>query len=75
MNVSHFRIRKRGYAMHLHEFIPIERAPLEWLNSWASGRMKTTSVMQTLSGLSGRLSQGESDFTLPQGGSSEARGW
>jgi len=34
--------------------------------------MKTTSLMQTLSGLSGRLSQGESDFTLPKGGSSEA---
>jgi len=33
--------------------------------------MKTISVMQTLSGLSGRLSQGESDFTLPQGGSSK----
>jgi len=31
--------------------------------------------MQTLSGLSGRLSQGESDFTLSQGGgSSDARG-
>jgi len=30
--------------------------------------------MQTLSGLSGRLSQGESDFTLPPVGSSEARG-
>ena len=29
--------------------------------------------MQTLSGLSGRLSQGESDFTLPPGGSSEGR--
>jgi len=35
--------------------------------------MKTTSVMQTLSGLSGRLSQGESDLTLPLGGSSEGR--
>jgi len=40
----------------------------------ASGRLKTTRVMQTLSGLAGRLSQGESDFTLPLGGSSEARG-
>jgi len=40
----------------------------------ASGRLKTTGVMQTLSGLSGRLSQGESDSTLPPGGSSEARG-
>ena len=39
-----------------------------------SGRLRTTSVMQTLSGLSGRLSQGESDLTLPPGGSSEARG-
>jgi len=29
--------------------------------------MKTTSVMQTLSGLSGRLSQGESDFRPPSG--------
>jgi len=36
--------------------------------------MKTTSVMQTLSGRSGRLSQGESDLNLPPGGSSEARG-
>ena len=40
----------------------------------ASGRLKTTSVMQTLSGLSGRLSQSESDLNLPPGGSSEARG-
>ena len=39
----------------------------------ASGRLKTTSVMQTLSGLFGRLSQGESDFTLPPEGSSEGR--
>ena len=38
----------------------------------ASGRLKTTSVMQTLSGFTGRLSQGESDFTHPPGGSSEA---
>jgi len=30
--------------------------------------MKTTSVMQTLSGFSGRLSQEEHDFTIPQGG-------
>jgi len=30
-------------------------------------------VTQTLSGLSGRLSQGESDFTLAPGGSSEGR--
>jgi len=29
--------------------------------------LKTTSVTQTLSGLSGRLSQRESDFTLPYG--------
>jgi len=36
--------------------------------------MKTTSVMQILSGLSGRLSEGASDFTIPQGGSCEARG-
>ena len=40
----------------------------------ANSRLKTTSVMQPLSGLSGRLSQRESDFTLPPGGSSEARG-
>jgi len=40
----------------------------------ASGRLKTTSVMQTLSGLSGRLSHGKSDFTLPPAGSSEGRG-
>ncbi len=39
----------------------------------ANGRLKTTGVMQPLSGLSGRLSQMESDFTLPPGGSSEAR--
>ena len=38
----------------------------------ASGRSKTTSVMQTLSGLSGRLSQRESDLNLPPGRSSEA---
>jgi len=36
--------------------------------------LKTTSVMQTLSGLSGRLSQRESDLTLPPGRSIEARG-
>ena len=36
--------------------------------------MKTTSWMQPLSGLLGRLSQGESDVTLPPGGSSAARG-
>ena len=35
--------------------------------------MKTTSLMQTLSGLSGRLSQGESDFTLPREG--RAKRW
>jgi len=39
----------------------------------ASGRLKTTSVIQTLSGLSGRLSQRESDLNLPPGGSSEGR--
>ena len=41
--------------------------------SKANGRLKTTSVMQPLSGLSGRLSLRESDFALPPGGSSEAR--
>ena len=40
----------------------------------ANGRLKTTSVIEPLSGLSGRLSQRESDVTLPPGGSSEARG-
>jgi len=33
----------------------------------ASGRLKTTSVMQTLSGLSGRLSQRGSDLNPPPG--------
>ncbi len=36
--------------------------------------MNTTSVMQAHSGLSDRLSRREIDFTLPPGGSSEARG-
>ena len=40
----------------------------------ASGRLKTSSVMQTLSGFSDRLSHRESDFNPPPGESSEARG-
>ena len=65
----------RGIHAHLQQLVPRSSISLAIQNfTKANGRLKTASVLKPLSDLPGRLSQRESDFTFPPGGSSEARG-